>query len=235
MKTNRSLLDFLSPERSIIRYVVGTAALTVVVQTIYDAVKGGYGLQGAIFLVIFLAIVALLLLWVDYIRRRPGEVKASFQPSQPRQGVILLVSKGENGKQLAWKILQQHASALKQVWLLSTQDSFANAQELELQVPQRFRGVAVHPVEQFIVDEDDPKSTWETVQRVYLESSLPASEMIADITGGTKSMTAGMSIACIPTDRDMQYLYTPNRLEDGRLPPDAESIAMRISTEWLEM
>jgi len=59
-------------------------------------------------------------------------------------------------------------------------------------------------------DADDPKETYYLVRSVYEEAQalrLSEKNVVADYTGGTKSMTAGMVLACsISEDRDAQYM-----------------------------
>ncbi|MBE9077431.1 hypothetical protein IQ241_08995 [Romeria aff. gracilis LEGE 07310] len=56
----------------------------------------------------------------------------------------------------------------------------------------------------------DPNRSRQLVDQVYSEAEkqigLEASDIVADYTGGTKSMTAGMVLACTAPDRYLEYL-----------------------------
>jgi len=52
----------------------------------------------------------------------------------------------------------------------------------------------------------DAQDTFERVNRVYRESGFEAREIIADFTGGTKPMTTGMIMACLPPHRELEYV-----------------------------
>lgn len=59
---------------------------------------------------------------------------------------------------------------------------------------------------------NDPNHVRELVDSLYdlaqQQTGLPAADVIADYTGGTKSMTAGMVLACSAPDRTLQYLVS---------------------------
>jgi hypothetical protein len=40
-------------------------------------------------------------------------------------------------------------------------------------------------------------------------AGLQPHEIVADISGGTKAMTAGLTLACLARDRDMQFMKRP--------------------------
>jgi hypothetical protein len=59
---------------------------------------------------------------------------------------------------------------------------------------------------------DDPNHIREQVNRIYEQAQaqlgLAASDLIADYTGGTKSMTVGVVLACTDPERHLQYLVS---------------------------
>ena len=56
----------------------------------------------------------------------------------------------------------------------------------------------------------DPNHIRQLIDSLYLtaqqQTGLPPIDLIADYTGGTKSMTAGMVLACSQPNRNLQYL-----------------------------
>jgi len=60
------------------------------------------------------------------------------------------------------------------------------------------------------VSAGDAQDTFDQVNRVYrVDASrlqLAAEEIIADFTGGTKPMSVGMIMACLPVDRSLEYV-----------------------------
>ena len=75
------------------------------------------------------------------------------------------------------------------------------------------------------------EDTYTQVLRIYEEElpqrGLKAEEIIADITGGQKPMTAGMALACLAKNLDMQYMKA-RRNEQGEpdltVPPEPVKI-----------
>lgn len=57
---------------------------------------------------------------------------------------------------------------------------------------------------------NDPNQIRQLIDSLYTaaqqQTGLPPTDLIADYTGGTKSMTAGMVLACSQPDRHLQYL-----------------------------
>ncbi len=77
----------------------------------------------------------------------------------------------------------------------------ANKRDISLLVPEEFV--------------DDPNYIQNLVQSIYadaLEKGLSESQIIADYTGGTKSMTAGMVIACADPNRHLEYIVQSDSL-----------------------
>jgi hypothetical protein len=229
MKRKNRWSSFLSPERSIFRYVFGTAALTVVIQALYDWFTTGKLPLGAIVLILILFIIVMVLVFYP----SPGAlgVDPRMKPILPHKGLILLVSPGK--PDLAEKIIDHHASVLQQVWLLATPESRPVAFQIKAYCEEKIPGIRVHPIDGNLVKDADPRSTWERVNAIYAQGSLPAGDVVADITGGTKPMTAGMALACLGPDRVMEYLYTP-RTKEGELPEQAHSVPTEIRTQWTQ-
>ncbi|ELS34183.1 MULTISPECIES: hypothetical protein [Pseudanabaena] len=70
-----------------------------------------------------------------------------------------------------------------------------NAPDMSLLVPEEFV--------------DDPNYIQRLIQGIYLDAEsrgISESKIIADYTGGTKSMTAGMVIACASPNRHLEYI-----------------------------
>lgn len=212
-------LKFFSPERSLFRFIVGTAALTVVIQFFYDLSKDNYGPKGAATLAGFLVLVVALMLWLDYRHaHQPETSRPQENPITPHQGLILLISPFK--KDLPLKAIEHHLEKLKYCWLISSKGSLDTAEELAVEINQRWPQINVFDVHDLIVDPENIESTYDVVNRIYekMTSSLglAENEIVADITGGQKPMTAGMALACSTPIRKMQYMKT---IRDGKGDP----------------
>ncbi|MFH1635175.1 MAG: hypothetical protein ABIG63_14375 [Chloroflexota bacterium] len=233
MNLKNRWLVFLSPERSIVRYVVGTAALTVVIQVIYDQITTEGELIGAYILAAALFVAVLLLFWLDASRtKKETTIDVDVEPINPHKGIIILVSPGN--LYVPWQIIEHHQSALTHIWLLSTLASMSTANELLSKIKNQWPRIRVHSLEETIVDADNIERTWEMVEKIYSvwapDLGLQPCDVVSDITGGTKMMTAGMTLACASPERNMEYVYTPRELKDGTVKEHAPRVLVKIST-----
>lgn len=56
------------------------------------------------------------------------------------------------------------------------------------------------------VSPGDAQDTFDHVNRIFRIAGFSPQEIIADFTGGTKPMTVGMIMACLPRERDLEYV-----------------------------
>jgi hypothetical protein len=76
---------------------------------------------------------------------------------------------------------------------------------------QRHAGVG-SPMSLLLTEDamDDPNLVRQLVDRIYGEAlglfGMPETDLVVDYTGGTKSMTAGMMLACVSPRRQVEYL-----------------------------
>jgi len=206
----KSLKDFFNPERSLLYFFLGTAALTIFIQIVYDIFKEYLGLWGGIGLAVLLV---LILLSIIYIERR--WLRKVMQPIQDlgidsHPGLILLIS--PKNTEVPLRSVTHHASKLKYCWLIATSQSLATAQEVKAAINNRFPNVIVNNPDDCLVDPENIESTFNKVDLIFhlgtKDYGLPENEIVADITGGLKPMTAGMALACFTLDRKMQYMKT---------------------------
>jgi hypothetical protein len=235
------ILVFLDPNRSAGLFIIGTAALTVAITVIYDTAKEALGLWGAWILAAILLIVAVAIMIYQTVRRaavgRVG-INEGLRPER-RRGLIVLVS---SHKATAPAAIEYHLDeeTLQVLWLIASSQTLAVAGELA----ERYRGRinAICWGEDYRVDPDRVEYTYNLVQRIFeqesLDRKLAPQEIIADITGGMKPMTAGMALACLAHNRDMQYMVSV-RDESGEprrdVPPEPVKIDTRFMPATLEL
>lgn len=174
-------------------------------------------------------------------------------PVPRREGLIALVSYGRLSDIPATAAIQYHLGGtdgravgpLCHCWLIATkppdqearqatngvgsglgetpQSSARNAVDLRERYKQDLKTIEVIT----IADADDPEETFVAVEEAYRRArkhhGLHSSQIIADFTGGTKSMTAGMVLGCTGPDRHLEYMKPRKYLPDGRADPEAGS------------
>lgn len=78
---------------------------------------------------------------------------------------------------------------------------------------------------------DNPNMTFDLVNQIYRQAEalgIESEEIMADYTGGTKSMTSGMVLACAEPDRDLEFIKPGGYLDDGRADKTKKSVVQRI-------
>ena len=82
---------------------------------------------------------------------------------------------------------------------------------------------------------DDPNETFKLVNQIYEEAaqaSIEPSDVIADYTGGTKSMTAGIVLACANPERRIEFMKPGGYTPDGRADITQTSIATDVKLNF---
>lgn len=137
-----------------------------------------------------------------------------LDPPALAQGLILLVSQLRTGEPLsahsAYPAIDYHRGTLRRCWLIATDDSLATAEALA----QHFGAYRLESSIHMVANGGDVADTLAVVTSIYAqleqEGTFSTANVIADITGGTKPMTAGMVLAC-GIARPMQYMLFPKK------------------------
>jgi len=147
-----------------------------------------------------------------------------------KQVLILLVSKFASAEYAIRYHMEESAPhrQLKQIFLIHSNAEAAGyfgnsskpvADEIVKMVQDVSSILGIRPPEVKImagVSPADAQDTFERVNRVYRESGFDPRDIIADFTGGTKPMTTGMIMACLPPQRELEYVsLSANRQMHG--------------------
>ena len=104
-------------------------------------------------------------------------------------------------------VVQYHAAALKECWVITTKDNSARQYNDAEQLFKFLagKGVRFSPIE--IEDANDISFTAREVSRIYRElTTLKHDEIIADFTGATAAMSGGMILATLDEGRKIEYV-----------------------------
>ncbi|MGB3532806.1 MAG: hypothetical protein WBA13_04735 [Microcoleaceae cyanobacterium] len=150
-------------------------------------------------------------------------------------GLILIMSPRRNNEEspaeraIFYHLHGEQPTGLKHCWLICTSKSQQAAKELKERIDKQGfdQTLKLHYGENYIMDDpenpkeklslfvpdnfvDDPVYTQKLVNCIYADAeqkyNLDESEIIADFTGGTKSMTAGVVLSGIKPSRRLQYI-----------------------------
>ena len=112
-----------------------------------------------------------------------------------------------------WAAVEHHQGKLRYCWLVGTEGEDGSQQQVETAC-RLVEAAALRPVRCYdgyaVENGVDVGAIVEVVDRLYRNAipalDLEADNVIADFTGGTKGMTAGMILATLDRRRKIQYL-----------------------------
>lgn len=155
------------------------------------------------------------------------------------RGLIVLASRGAGISSAEAAIRHHHAAgSLERCWIVTGgKDSATTAEGLI----DRLRKDGI-PMERFQciplkneAEADNPVAVYRVIDRLFREADaggISEEHIIGDYTGGTKSMTAGMILACAPPQRHLQFMkprgYTADGRADDRVSSDAVIVDIRF-------
>lgn len=243
-KIDQTLQPILDPGLVPLLFIIGVILLSLIGNAIYEGLKSWLQTPLAILL---LSLAVFLLILITY-----QLYQYLFRPAiheeaiDPHPGLIALVSPGKTEEILAADAIRFHyrgqaeerpAPTLRHCWLITTPQpppnpdsrspsAWENAHELQRQYLDHF---TVHLK---VVDPYNATAAFEAVEQAYAEAGrlgLRARDLVADITGGTKMMTAGMILACNTAGRQATYMR-PNQVDDkGLIIRAAGSTPIRVN------
>lgn len=185
--------------------VLIAAAVNILTAIIVEAFGVGWAL---LFLLVAVASTVLFVNAYAYRFRQQliqGERIIGDKPHPaPRPGLIVLVT----GAPTLYKAIDYHRPALKHLWLIVTPEMRDATGRLRTYA-ESF-GITCHPLD--LEQEYDANLCYRLVRQVYDVAAVPheltRNEIIADMTGGTKPMTAGMVLACSDLNAPLQHVPT---------------------------
>lgn len=183
--------------------------------------------------------------WLRLTFSPPRQTSISVEEQVPRQrALIALVSLGsyvpaQNALEYhSWAGVPGTESTLTHCWLLAgpgagEQSSQSNAERLAEACNAKGITTDIWSLE----DADNAEEVYRAVKTIYQitqnKYKLSTEEIIADYTGGTKSMTAGMVLAALEQTGRMQYMK-PNKYEtDGRADRAAGSSPRMVQVNFV--
>jgi hypothetical protein len=208
----------------IVAFILGVAALAVFGNSVFTLALAPATITPASLLRILFAIAVLVAAAYGAYRYdlklawSPRPVSAAFKekaaPFSP--GLVWLLSLGRPDLPLlAIKYHHVHEGepCLKHCWVLLTPDvQRAEAfGKLKQRVEELGYDLQLHPVE---LESDTTEAAYRAVEQVYSELvrdpaiNLPLGQVISDMTGGTKQMTAGMVLACLAHGWPLEYVVS---------------------------
>jgi hypothetical protein len=158
-----------------------------------------------------------------------------------KRALIVLVSRGPDPA-AAMAMRHHFSNGLsgsqegKYCWLITGPDiDEMSSQENAKKLKAEFEGLGVSVKVRSIDNADNPRAVFEEIQYILQMAQiegLKPEDIIADFTGGTKCMTAGMVLAFADKDLLLQYMK-PNKYDDyGRSIREAGSTPHLVDVDF---
>jgi hypothetical protein len=194
-------------------FLLSTVLLAAMVNLATGVVGELVGPIGTLVFLLLITVITVVVLNL-YARRVQQRVEAGERviggksAPQQRSGIIVLFSNMATAR----TAVEYHQGRLAHVWVVVTPEMREGATELCSYVEGNLSAKA-HMLE--IQDEFDLSGCYDRVQEVYRalapDFGLSANDVIADLTGGTKLMTAGLVVACSDLNQPLQYVPTQRK------------------------
>lgn len=231
-----------------IRYLLGVTLLNLVILGVVPNLISDYFKQNILIGVFIVAIVGIsyaLVSWVTHYFEKKSRAELSLAQKEnpsPRKGLIVFMSPGTRTT-AAENAIKVHLSALEHCWVIYGPDrpgqkptSRENAELLSQRYKENLSKKSIIFHFRGIEDEDNPQESYYIVRSIYEEAKalkLSEKDIIADYTGGTKSMTAGMVLACsISEERDSEYMKAIKTTASGVAESTTEAVPVLIDLKF---
>jgi len=221
---NNLLRSFLDPRVPFL-FIVGSLALAILGNAVYELLTNSLGAAPAFLVALIIGATAIFLFvafsfqrLLHVLERRRVVVRNVIAPEQQAEahaGLILPVGLNPKGPEediIAW---HQRGGTLRHCWLLASQEAGEKVGALK----QKLLEQNVTPYIRIIDDAIQTDQVYAQVRQAIHDARglRDAAPLIADITGGTKVMTAGTLLACLDEQVAVHYWSTPRDRKGGPL------------------
>jgi hypothetical protein len=183
---------------------------------------------------LILIVAAYLLFWIDQRRWRAVAVKVDESRLAPAHaGLIWLLGPRiehllfaleyhyqRDGARHCWVVMERNAPSIQNAYDQLTDEILKNEWDIQ-----------AHPV---YIAHLDAKSAYEAVHTIFVreaeEEGLSPGQVIADITSGTKPLTAGMLLAAITVNGNLEYIES-ERDDKGQVIEGSQQVVL-VDTQF---
>jgi hypothetical protein len=226
--------------------VLATAISYLILQVALPNVLGvvfQHDLATAVAIVGVLVGVYVLFRSTEHVARRRAreDLRLAERQGQARRGLIVLASPGQRTTP-AENAIKAHLDALEHCWIITgpdRPDQSPSARQNAEDVRSKYTRGGDQPREFHLVpvqDEHSPQQVYHVVRSIYEQArayGLRDQDIVADYTGGTKSMSVGMALACSTSeDRDVEYMKPRDVTPTGVAAPESEAEPLLIDVRF---
>jgi hypothetical protein len=228
--------------KPLISLLVGGVAIGIAVNAVTELIVQKIGREWTVALAVLAAVAIVVFakpmgsLTNAFWRLFQATVLEVKGPVGGHRGLIVMASPGP-GIASAERAIGYHQDqgSLEHCWLVTggPASERSAAGLIDALVGKGFPLNRIHSVALSEADSDNPEAVYRRIDALYDEAAtlgLREDDVIGDYTGGTKSMTAGMILACAGPLRHLQFMKPHRSTPDGRAEPgtDADPVAVDI-------
>ena len=207
----------------------------------------GIGVALIVLVVLFANLPQMMWSFVQAVRGVPKTAVSLSNEHVPfRKGLITLVSSGQfvpaadAMNHHSWAGVPGSKPTLTHCWLIAGPGEGENTSPdnaARLKEEYEARGVFVTIWQ--LQDADDVAEVFQAVKTIYetaeRQFGLTQQEIIADYTGGTKSMTLGLVLSSLNRGVDLQFMKPNAYLKDGRANKEQGSQARKVDIRFISV
>ncbi len=224
-------------------YAAGVVFMTLLVNCLFAILTGTITTQGII-LVLAVGILSLAIAYWAWTKQKSFTFHWAEGKLLPKyKGLVVILSTPDIVKQL----LKHHSSELQHLWIITNFENRAYSHFLSETLPAMRRELEEqnlkmnffpHPIHFDQSKSTDAKNAYLATKQAFEQASkefgLQSSDIVADITGGTKEMTSGMALACTLYNWSMSYVrssyeWSENEKKNIRAPGTEEVLELDVS------
>lgn len=222
-------------------FALGLLVVSILGNLAYDLLIGPQTIVAVTWRPVIVSLLLTGLAYLLYRRdlRRKRRVRVVVEESRlapPHAGVVWLLGPGPVDHMLFALEHHRRGGGAAHCWLVMqsnekpVQDAF---EQLSRVVSERGLGTQLHPV---YIQALEAREAYQAVEIVFnreaAEAGLKPGQVIADITGGTKPLTAGMVLGALTTGRALEYVES-ERDDQGRPIPGTLRVVLVDTTFYL--
>lgn len=175
-----------------------------------------------------LLVAALVWIFVQRSERMVGMIDGDDLVT-PHKGLIWLITPNPHAIEIAVGAIGHHQPVLTDVWVIGTfhyPGMTESYEALQREVGERDWDVTWHKEP---IDEPTLRQAYDAVKRIHhaKPGNFVDNDIVADITGGFKTLSTGMFIACVENTWPMSYVDTP-RDNEGKPAGPPRPVALDI-------
>ncbi len=245
MKRRAEFLDVLlrgagpSPEL-LVAFALGLLVVSLLGDVTYDLLTAPADNLAVAWRPVAAAVVLTALAYLLYRRdrQRRRALQAEVDESRlapPHPGLVWLFGPGPFEHLLSALAHHREGGGATHCWLVMqdigpVRETF---NQLSHQLLEQGITTQLHP---FYIQQPDVEATYQAVRAIFereaAEEGLQSDQIIADITGGTKPMTAGMVLAALTTGGDVEYVES-KRDAEGQVIPGTQQVVLMDTTFYV--